>query len=283
MESLSILESLGVLRNLDLVSVIDILLVALIFYLFLRLFQGTQAVQLLRGMILLFLVVSILSSVFQLRAFTWLIRNSIPALLVAIPVIFQPELRRALERLGRTGALMGVRRQEEMISHIIEEIVDACEAMADRRHGALIVLERATGLQDYIETGTPLNARVSSILLQAIFYPNAPLHDGAVIIRDDRIAAAQAVLPLSEHVSSYSGHLGTRHRAALGISEQTDALAIIVSEETGIISVAQNGHMIRRLGKERLENVLRSFYQAAPAPPPMLERIASWFQSRRTE
>lgn len=283
MESLSILESLGVLRNLDLVSVIDILLVALIFYLFLRLFQGTQAVQLLRGMILLFLVVSILSSVFQLRAFTWLIRNSIPALLVAIPVIFQPELRRALERLGRTGALMGVRRQEEMISHIIEEIVDACEAMADRRHGALIVLERATGLQDYIETGTPLNARVSSILLQAIFYPNAPLHDGAVIIRDDRIAAAQVVLPLSEHVSAYSGHLGTRHRAALGISEQTDALAIIVSEETGIISVAQNGHMIRRLGKERLENVLRSFYQAAPAPPPMLERIASWFQSRRTE
>lgn len=283
MESISILESLSVLRNLDLVGVIDILLVALIFYLFLRLFQGTQAVQLLRGMILLFLVVSILSSLFQLSAFTWLIRNSIPALLVAIPVIFQPELRRALERLGRTGTLMGIRRQEEIVSHVIAEIVDACEVMADRRHGALIVLERTTGLQDYIETGTILNARVSSVLLQAIFYPNAPLHDGAVIIRDDRIAAAQVVLPLSEHVSSYSGHLGTRHRAALGISEQTDALAIIVSEETGIISVAQNGRMIRRLGKERLENVMRSFYQAAPMRPAVLERIAGWFQSRRVE
>lgn len=276
MDLTNIFEPLSVLRGITLAGVVDILLVALVFYLILRLFQGTQAIQLLRGMILLILIISVLSSLLRLRAFTWLIRNSFAALLVALPVIFQPELRRGLERLGRTGSLRNLLRNPETVNMIIEEIVDACELMADRRHGALIVLERVTGLQDYVETGAPVDAPVSSELLQTIFYPSTPLHDGAVIIRAGRIAAARVVLPLAEHAPAYS-HLGTRHRAAIGITEQSDALAIVVSEETGIISVAQNGRMIRRLGRERLANVLRSFYRLSPGGRSPLAGITRWF------
>ena len=255
-----VLEPLGALRSLDWTSVLDILLVALIFYLLLRLFQGTQAIQLLRGMILLVLVIGVLSTVLKLRAFSWLIRNGISALLVAIPVIFQPELRRALERIGRTGTFLGRQWREEAVERVIEEIVDASDTLSERRHGALIVLERTTGLQDYIETGSRVDAAVSSEMLQTIFFPNTALHDGAVVIRGDRIVAARCLLPLAEHPAAQS-HLGTRHRAALGISDQTDAIVIVVSEETGIISVAHNGRMIRRLGRSRLANVLRTFYQ----------------------
>jgi len=255
-----VLESLGALKHLTWINALDILLVALIFYLLLRLFQGTQAIQLLRGMILLVLAISLLSSLLQLRAFTWLIRNSISALLVAIPVIFQPELRRGLERIGRTGSLLGRQWREEALEQMIQEIVDACETLSEAKHGALIVLERATGLQDYIETGAKVDAVVSSELLQTVFFPNTALHDGAVIMRGDRIVAARCLLPLAEHAPTH-GHVGTRHRAALGITEQTDAVAIVVSEETGIISVAHNGRMIRRLGQSRLASVVRAFYQ----------------------
>jgi len=254
-----VLESLGTLRNLNLASIVDILLVALIFYLLLRLFQGTQAIQLLRGIIFLVLVIALLSSLLKLRAFTWLIRNSIPALLIAIPVIFQPELRRALERIGRRGTLWGRAWREEALERTIQEIVDACEALSEHRHGALIVLERTTGLQDYIETGAKLDAAISSELLQTIFFPSTALHDGAVVLRGERIVAARCLLPLAEHLAA-QGHVGTRHRAALGITEQTDAVAIVVSEETGIIAVAHDDHMIRPLGQERLASVLRTFY-----------------------
>jgi len=252
-------EQLRALGRLDLSSIIDILLVALIFYLLLRVFQGTQAIQLLRGIILLVLAILLLSSLLKLRAFSWLVRTSVPALLIAIPVIFQPELRRALERLGRTQFLFGRLRGEEVFQQVIEDIVMACEALSERRHGALIVLERTTGLQDFIDTGSAIDSGVSSELLQTIFFPNTALHDGAVVIRGDRVVAARVVLPLAQHLPVH-GHLGTRHRAALGISEQTDAVAIVVSEETGTISIAHNGRMIRRLGRERLRNVLRTFY-----------------------
>ena len=278
----AVAEPLGVLQRLDWLGALDILLVALVFYLLLRLFQGTQAVQLLRGVILLVLIITGLSSLLQLRAFSWLIRNSVSALLVAIPVIFQPELRRALERLGRTGTVLGRPRREEAIEQVIEHIVDACEALSSRRHGALIVLERTTGLQDYIETGSPIDSSVSSELLQTIFYPNTALHDGAVVVRGDRIVAARVVLPLAEQVPVH-GHLGTRHRAALGITEQTDAVTIVVSEETGVISVAHNGRMIRRLGRDRLRNVLRTFYRGTGlrrALPNWLERLLP--RSRRS-
>ncbi len=247
-------------QRLDWLSVIDILLVALIFYWLLFLVRGTQAVQLLRGVLILVVLSVLITSVFPLRAFSWLVRNAVPALLVAIPVIFQPELRRALERLGRTGSLLTLPSREAMIEGVLDQVCLACEHLSERHHGALIVLERETGLQEYIDTGTRINSEVSAELLETIFFPNTPLHDGAVIIRQTRVVAAACVLPLAGgHISDRQ--LGLRHRAAIGVTEQSDAVAVIVSEETGIISIAHNGRIIRRLDSRRLRKLLAAFYQ----------------------
>ncbi len=247
-------------QRLDWLSVIDILLVALIFYWLLFLVRGTQAVQLLRGVLILVVLSVLITSVFPLRAFSWLVRNAVPALLVAIPVIFQPELRRALERLGRTGSLLTLPSREAMIEGVLDQVCLACEHLSERHHGALIVLERETGLQEYIDTGTRINSEVSAELLETIFFPNTPLHDGAVIIRQTRVVAAACVLPLAGgHISDRQ--LGLRHRAAIGVTEQSDAVTVIVSEETGIISIAHNGRIIRRLDVRRLRKLLAAFYQ----------------------
>jgi len=247
-------------QRLDWLSVIDILLVALIFYWLLFLVRGTQAVQLLRGVLILVVLSVLITSVFPLRAFSWLVRNAVPALLVAIPVIFQPELRRALERLGRTGSLLTLPSREAMIEGVLDQVCLACEHLSERHHGALIVLERETGLQEYVDTGTRINSEVSAELLETIFFPNTPLHDGAVIIRQTRVVAAACVLPLAGgHISDRQ--LGLRHRAAIGVTEQSDAVAVIVSEETGIISIAHNGRIIRRLDVRRLRKLLAAFYQ----------------------
>ena len=267
-------DILWVFERLNWLSVLDILLVASIFYWLLYLIRGTQAVQLLRGIIIVVLLTALLTNVLQLRAFKWLIRNSIPALLVAIPVIFQPELRRALERLGRAGMFPPLR--EAAVGQVIDHICEACGRLAERRHGALIVLERETGLREYIDTGVRIEAKVTPELLLTIFFPNTALHDGAVIIREDRIVAASCVLPLTES-SRFVGQLGLRHRAAVGITEQSDAIAIVVSEETGIISLAHGGRMIRRLDEKRLAKILRAFYQRPTSrrlwfPPWLLER-----------
>ncbi len=240
-------------------SLIDILLVALFFYWLLVLIQGTQAVQLLRGIIIIVLLSVLMTSIFRLTAFSWLIRNSIPALLIAIPVIFQPELRRALERVGRTGFLINRSPQQTVVEQTINQICAACQRLAERRHGALIVLEGETGLQKHVDTGVKLDALVTSELLLTIFFPNTALHDGAVIIREDRVLAAACILPLSED-SLADRHLGLRHRAAIGVTEQSDAIAITVSEETGTISIARNGRMIRHLDEKRLYKVLKAFY-----------------------
>jgi len=241
-------------------SVIDILLVALFFYWLLFLIRGTQAVQLLRGIIIIVLLSFLVTSIFRLTAFSWLIRNSIPALLVAIPVIFQPELRRALERLGRTGFLINRSPHQNTFERAIGQICEACQRLSERRHGALIVLERETGLQKHVDTGVKLDALLTSELLLTIFFPNTALHDGAVIIREDRVIAAACILPLSEDAMA-DPHLGLRHRAAVGITEQSDAIAIAVSEETGTISIARNGRIIRHLDEKRLYKVLRAFYR----------------------
>jgi diadenylate cyclase len=251
-------DILWVFTRLNLLSVIDILLVALIFYGLLRLMQGTQAVQLLRGVIIVVLLTILITSLLNLTAFSWLIRNSLSALLVAIPVIFQPELRRALERVGRAGFL--VNRQEPTSGRVIEEVCEACQRLAERRHGALIVLERETGLQEYIDTGTRVGGKVSAELLLTIFFPNTALHDGAAIIREDEIVAAACVLPLAGDMIP-DRQLGLRHRAAVGVTEETDAVSIVVSEETGIISIAHNGRMIRRLDVKRLGKILQAFYR----------------------
>jgi diadenylate cyclase len=216
---------------------------------------------LLRGVIILGVIFSILGSMSTLPAVSWLFGNALPALLIAIPVIFQPELRRALERVGRVVQIGGQRaRHATDTDHMISIVAQACQRMADRKHGALIVLERATGLESYADTGLKIDAAVTSELLQNIFFRNAPLHDGAVIIRDHRLLAAACILPLT---SSYMSdrRLGLRHRAAIGITEATDAIAIVVSEEHGTISIAHNGRIIRRLDAARLETILRAFYQ----------------------
>lgn len=252
-------DLLWVLSNIQLADVVDILLVAVLFYLLFFFAQGTQAVQLLRGMVIVILLAFLASQILPFRGFGWLITIAFPALVVAIPVIFQPELRRALERLGRTGSLFGRLQQEEVVERVIEEVARAAHRLANQRHGALIVFERETGLQEFIETGVLIDADVKAELLRTIFYPSTALHDKAVIIRSDKIVAAECLLPVT-HNPQYGG-MGTRHRAALGLTEESDALVVVVSEETGIISVAYNGRLIRRLDINRLRNVLLAFFQ----------------------
>jgi diadenylate cyclase len=251
-------EASGLLEQVTWSTAIDILLVALIFYSILRLFRGTQAVSLLRGLLVIALVALLAAS--RLTAFNWLLRNSLPVILVAIPVIFQPELRRALERLGRTAPFLSRGGRETSAQRLMHEIIRAVETLSRERTGALIVLEGETGLEEYLESGQRINAEISARLLTTIFFPGTPLHDGAVIVRGDQILAAACVLPLTSRALP-DGSLGTRHRAAVGITEQCDALAVVVSEETGIISVARNGRIARRLDAQRLRRVLQAFSQ----------------------
>jgi uncharacterized protein (TIGR00159 family) len=182
-----------------------------------------------------------------------------PALVVAVPVLFAPELRRALEQLGTTGAWLPnfSHREEAALERMVDELVRAAGQLARNRYGALAVLERETGLQNYVERGVPIDAYLTRQLLINIFYPNSPLHDGAVVLRNDRIVAASVVLPLTDNISA-TGQLGTRHRAAIGVSEVSAALAVVVSAESGQIAVAHNGRLIRNLDQDRLRLVLRS-------------------------
>lgn len=253
-------ELVSIFQQITLTSIIDILLVTLIFYGVLRLFQGTQAVSLLRGILVVTLIITLATQLLPLTAFSWLLGKSLPLILFSIPVIFQPELRRALERLGRTASMLGLGGRESSAQQAIHELVRATEMLSREYTGALIVLEGETGLEEHIETGERINARVSARLLTTIFFPGTSLHDGAVVVRGTQIVAAGCVLPLTSRVLSDSS-LGTRHRAAVGITEQSDALVIVVSEETGIISVARNGRIARRLDVQRLRRVLQAFYR----------------------
>jgi diadenylate cyclase len=240
-------------------NILDILLVAMLFWWLLDVIRGTRAVQLLRGVIVLLIVSLAIGTVLPLQTLRWLLENAVrPALFVGIPVLFQPELRRALESLGRTGELFTRRpftnpTGEQAIT--INLLVRAATQLSQRKTGAIIVIERNTGLQEYADRGVILDARLSVILLLNIFFINSPLHDMAVILRAGRILAANVVLPLSENVLS-SSRYGTRHRAALGITEQSDALALVVSEETGSISIANNGRIVRNLNEDRLRRLL---------------------------
>jgi len=248
-------------RLLDWRSILDVLLVAVVIYTLLRLFQGTQAVQLLRGVLIVALAIAMLSLVVDLPAFNWLLRNSVPMVFIAIPVIFQPELRRALERLGRSGPLLTRRGDTTNTQSLINEVVKTVDFLSQRRTGALIVFHGITGLGDVIERGVRIDGEVSFELLATIFFPNTALHDGAVIVRGDRVVAASCVLPLTDRELSDS-QLGTRHRAAIGVTEESDALVVVVSEETGRISVARNGRIVR-LDTNRLRAVLSDFYSVA--------------------
>jgi len=252
------------IQRFDWLSAVDLLLVTLAFAFLLSLLRGTQGVVLLRGMILLIIVIALLTSLLPLPAFSWLLRTTLPALVVAIPVIFAPEIRRALERLGRAGSVFSLGTQPAEIERTMAAIVTAVQRLSERRLGALIVIERETRLDEYVETGVSLHALLSPELLLQVFHLNTPLHDGAVILRSNRILAAGCVMPLSASGTlsrSPERHMGLRHRAALGISEVSDAVSVVVSEETGSISVTHSGRMIRRLDPSRLRNILLAFHR----------------------
>lgn len=240
-------------------SLIDVLVVAVIIYWVLWVAQGTRATQLIRGIVILLALVWFLGTSLDLTTLNWVLRQTWPVLAIGIPIIFQPELRRALEQLGHTGAWLPhfSTGEDTVQERMVDEMVRAAAQLARHRYGALIVIERETGLQDYAERGVPIDAFLTRQLLINIFYPNSPLHDAAVLIRGDRVVAASVVLPLTDNISA-TGQLGTRHRAAIGVTEESDALAVVVSEETGQIAVAHNGRLIRNLDQERLRRVLRS-------------------------
>ncbi|CAN5366822.1 diadenylate cyclase CdaA [soil metagenome] len=240
-------------------SIVDILVVTIIIFWVLWVAQGTRATQVLRGAVILLVFAYVLASSLSLTTLNWVLERLWPALFIAIPVIFQPEIRRALEQIGHTGAwLRQIPAADAAVTErMVDEVVRAAAQLARLRFGALMVIERETGLQDYADRGVQIDAYLTRQLLINIFYPNSPLHDAAVLIRGDRVVAASVVLPLTDNVSA-EGQLGTRHRAAIGVTEDSDALAVIVSEETGQISVAHNGRLIRNLDQDRLRRVLRS-------------------------
>jgi diadenylate cyclase len=241
-------------------TVLDLLLVSLTYFLILGVIRRSQAAVLLRGVLILALVAVAVSAIFQLPTFTYMLRAALVISLIATPLIFQPELRRGLERLGRTFGFLQI-APTELVHRVVPTLLRLADDLSERRTGGLIVLEGSSNLTDVINTGVQLNADVSSDLLEAIFQDKGPLHDGAVIIREDRIIAAATVLPLSEAPLPAGMHQGTRHRAALGISEASDALALVISEETGDISVALGGQLHRKLDTTELRDFLHSFYR----------------------
>jgi diadenylate cyclase len=259
---------LFIFQRLSWLSIIDILLVTLVFYGLLHWLRGTQAMVLLRGVILIVIALILITSLVNLPAFSWLIQNSLPALLLSVPVIFAPEIRRALERIGRAGTLHLAfnKTANPEFEQTMHTVTTAVARLSARQHGALIILQRLDNLDEYIRSGVRMDAEVTPELLLQIFYPNTPLHDGAAILSGPKVVAAACVLPLSASGilnRSPERQMGLRHRAALGTSEVSDAIAVVVSEETGAISIAHAGRMIRRIDPERLENILIAFFRPA--------------------
>lgn len=256
-------------------NVVDILLVAIFIYYVLVLIRGTRAVQLLLGVLILAIVYGI-AVLLRLTLTTLVLQGLSVAALVALPVIFQPELRRVLGQIGRLGALdrLLAPTSEAEVDVAVDEIVRGALLAQQQHNGALIVIERSTGLQDYTETGVPINGKLTGELLGSIFMTRSPLHDGAVIVRGLTVAAAACLLPLEDASDRHAHRYGMRHRAALAISGQTDAVVVVVSEEAGTISVASNGRMIGNLDEERLRRVLSSLLRSRIEPLPFRQRSA---------
>ena len=242
-------------------DIFDILIMSVIIYEVLILMRRTRSSALLKGVFFL-LVISLASSLLGLTGLNWLMNAILNNGAVVLLSLFQPEIRKTLERMGRSNLLSRHTRAgaaEDERERIISEIIQTMLDLSHRRVGALIVFERMTGLQDVIDTGTDIDAEISAPLLENIFEPNTPLHDGAVVIRGDRIQAAACILPLTE-ASGVSRELGTRHRAGIGLSESTDATVFIVSEETGTMSVAQGGQLLRPMHEDSLREILENIY-----------------------
>jgi len=271
---------INIFKGFSIFSVIDILVVYLIFYKGYSLIKETRAEQLLKGIILIFLLIPI-SDLLNLTMLNWILENTLTISVISLIIIFQPEIRKALEHIGRTSFVDKIiYEDEETMIDVVNEIVDAVEVLAKDKVGALIVIEQMTGLGDVINTGTKINGNVSSALLQNIFVVNTPLHDGATIIRNDKIVAAGCFLPLTND-DKLNKQLGTRHRAGIGVTEVTDCITIIVSEETGVISMALNGRLLRNYDKEKLRNVLLKIMRNRQSKKDSFkERVKLWISRK---
>lgn len=250
-------------------NVVDVIIVAIFVYYVLVLIRGTRAVQLLLGVLVLVAIYGV-AVLFRLTLTALVLQFLSVAALVALPVIFQPELRRALGQLGRLGALdrFLAPTSEEEVDLVVDEVVRGALLIRQQGSGALVVIERGTGLQDYSETGVPVNGKLTAELLASIFMGRSPLHDGAVIVRGAQVVAAACLLPLDETSDRPAHRYGMRHRAALSISAQTDAVVVVVSEESGTMSIASNGRMIGNLDEERIRRVLSSLLRSRIQPLP---------------
>ena len=269
----------NIVSGIGFTDILDILIVTFIIYKLLHFIRETRAEQLAKGLLFL-MVATLLSKVLQLYTLHWILSGVMTVGLIAVVVIFQPELRRGLEYLGRSkfGNVLSEVDKEEA-KYMVGQLVEAVDSMSASHTGALIVIEREISLNDIAETGTIIDAAISSQMIGNIFYEGAPLHDGALIIRGSRIHAAGCVLPLTQN-KNLNKELGTRHRAGIGITENSDALVIIVSEETGIISLAQNGKLTRFLDVKKVEKALFNLY-LEESEKNLGERLSSFLRSVR--
>jgi diadenylate cyclase len=263
----------GILSTIGWFDIIDILIVGTILYKVYEMLQDTRAITLVKG-ILVLLAVTIVCSWAELHVISWLLQKAVTLLFVALPIVFQPELRRALEHLGQ-GTFLGSAAllDDDEARTVVSELTRAVKQLSSTRTGALLVIERNMGLNDVSATGIHIDGLISADFLLNVFIVNTPLHDGAAVIRGNRLIAAGCLLPLTEN-RTLSTELGTRHRAAIGLSEQCDALVVVVSEETGTISVAENGHIMRHLDAETLKAVLMPAF-ASPKTS-IKDRIRNW-------
>jgi len=265
---------IDIIKTMRINDVIDILIIAYVLYRLILVIHKTRAEQLLKGLAVL-IVITKVSEWLQIGTVNYILRNAMTVGVIALLIVFQPELRRGLESLGRSGFLgknfFFFNEEEKDMSEVLGEICDAVQFLSRSKIGALIVLERETGLNELIETGIAMDSKISSELLINTFIPNTPLHDGAVIIRGDRIMAAGCFLPLTDN-QNLSSELGTRHRAGIGVTEISDAVAIIVSEETGTISLAQNGRLSRHLDAKTLKEVLSSIFEVKENKKPVWKK-----------
>ncbi|MBI5417845.1 TIGR00159 family protein [Candidatus Poribacteria bacterium] len=254
-------------------DIVDILIVGYFLYSLFLLIKGTRAVQMLFGLFFLALA-SFIAQWGQFYTIDWILKNFLTLWVIVFIILFQPELRTALAQMGQ-GKFYSFFEKESM-NYAIDEIVKASVMLSKKGYGAIIVIEREVGLKNYIETGIQINGKLSAELIINIFYPNTPLHDGAVIVCNDEIAAAGCILPLATSLSATTKDMGTRHRAALGITEETDSVAVVVSEETRSISISISGRMTRNLEEENLKNVLRNIFTSAKS-----KKTTQFFRNRK--
>lgn len=277
-----IIQMQSLLATISILDIIDIVVVAYFLYRLYLMLKNTRAATLVKGLLVLVLFM-IICRWLNLLVISWLLEKSMTVIMVALPIVFQPELRRALEQIGRGNFFRkSSELNEQELEDMLESVALATKAMSAAKVGALMVFERATGLVERIETGVPVDGLVSSGLLQNIFVKDTPLHDGAVIIRGNRVVAACCLLPLTEN-RNLSLELGTRHRAAIGMSEQSDAMVLVVSEETGVVSIARNGELMRYLTVEDVKEVLRSaiFHSRKAVKGSLYDKIKSFLDGEK--